>query len=154
MENNLDGLFTLKNIKNFSVTISLALDDLEKSIKDKLKDDSYKDFHIIYEYIINFQIPNIRSKVADNTNIFKIKEELFSLQAHINNIEVLIQRAKLNNFQYIKYISDEEKIINKFSKGIDQILKSDNIKENLEKLQHNIYSYRKGILSNLLKDID
>lgn len=154
MENNLDGLFTLKNIKNFSVTISLALDDLEKSIKDKLKDNSYKDFHIIYEYIINFQIPNIRSKVADNTNIFKIKEELFSLQAHINNIEVLIQRAKLNNFQYIKYISDEEKIINKFSKGIDQILKSDNIKENLEKLQHNIYSYRKGILLNLLKDID
>ncbi len=154
MENNLDGLFTLKNIKNFSVTISLALDDLEKSIKDKLKDDSYKDFHIIYEYIINFQIPNIRSKVTDNTNIFKIKEELFSLQAHINNIEVLIQRAKLNNFQYIKYISDEEKIINKFSKGIDQILKSDNIKENLEKLQHNIYSYRKGILLNLLKDID
>ncbi|WP_299994570.1 hypothetical protein [uncultured Clostridium sp.] len=154
MENNLDGLFTLKNIKNFSVTISLALDDLEKSIKDKLKDDSYKDFHIIYEYIINFQIPNIRSKVTDNTNIFKIKEELFSLQAHINNIEVLIQRAKLNNFQYIKYISDEEKIINKFSKGIDQILKSDNVKENLEKLQHNIYSYRKGILLNLLKDID
>ncbi len=154
MENNLDGLFTLKNIKNFSVTISLSLDDLEKSIKDKLKDDSYKDFHIIYEYIINFQIPNIRSKVTDNTNIFKIKEELFSLQAHINNIEVLIQRAKLNNFQYIKYISDEEKIINKFSKGIDQILKSDNIKENLEKLQHNIYSYRKGILLNLLKDID
>lgn len=154
MENNLDGLFTLKNIKNFSVTISLALDDLEKSIKDKLKDDSYKDFHIIYEYIINFQIPNIRSKVTDNTNIFKIKEELFSLQAHINNIEVLIQRAKLNNFQYLKYISDEEKIINKFSKGIDQILKSDNVKENLEKLQHNIYSYRKGILLDLLKDID
>lgn len=154
MENSLDGLFTLKNIKNFSVTISLALDDLEKSIKDKLKDDSYKDFHIIYEYIINFQIPNIRSKVTDNTNIFKIKEELFSLQAHINNIEVLIQRAKLNNFQYLKYISDEEKIINKFSKGIDQILKSDNVKENLEKLQHNIYSYRKGILLDLLKDID
>lgn len=154
MENNLDGLFTLKNIKNFSVTISLALDDLEKSIKDKLKDDSYKDFHIIYEYIINFQIPNIRSKVTDNTNIFKIKEELFSLQAHINNIEVLIQKAKLNNFQYVKYISDEEKIINEFSKGIDQILKSDNVKENLEKLQHNIYSYRKGILLDLLKDID